>query len=155
MKKVLALLLSVIFATNLATAVAAGDFDRQIKARQATMQLYAFNLGILGAMAKGDMDYNADQASAAAADLQALANLNGGAMWPQDSDMAKNPGITWAKPDIWTTYPKIAEKSKALKEATAKMAAAAGSGIDGIRTNIGAVGGSCKSCHDDFRAPKN
>ncbi len=154
MKKVLTAALSALFAINLTSAVAAGDFDKQIKARQASMQLYSFNIGILGAMAKGEMDYNADVASAAAANLDALANMNGGAMWPQGSDMDANKEMTWAKAEIWTTYPKIAEKGAALKEATAKMAAAAGNGLDAVRANIGAVGGGCKGCHDDFRAPK-
>ena len=35
-----------------------------IKARQAHMQLYAFNLGTLGGMAQGKIDYDADAASA-------------------------------------------------------------------------------------------
>ncbi len=34
------------------------------------------------------------------------------------------------------------------------MADAAGGGVDAIKTAIGGVGGSCKGCHEDFRAPK-
>jgi len=41
------------------TDVAAGEFDKQIKARQSVMQIYSFNLGQLGAMAKGEIKYDA------------------------------------------------------------------------------------------------
>ena len=36
-----------------------------VKARQSAMTLYSFNLGLLGGMAKGDIEYDADAASAA------------------------------------------------------------------------------------------
>ena len=36
-------------------SASAGPMEDAIKARQAVMQIYAFNLGKLGAMAKGEM----------------------------------------------------------------------------------------------------
>ena len=155
MKKILLPALATIILGTMSTTIAAGDFDRQIKARQAVMQLYAFNLGQLGAMAKGDVEYNAEQASAAATNLNALVNMNNGAMWPQGSHMAANPGKTWAKEEAWTKYPEVVEKSKAMKAAAAKMAAEAGNGLDAVRGTIGEVGGCCKGCHDLIRAPKS
>lgn len=155
MKKLLIPAVAALLIGNMSTTIAAGDFDRQIKARQAVMQLYAFNLGLLGAMAKGDVEYNADQASAAAGNLNALVSMNNGAMWPQGSHMKANPGKTWAKEENWTMYPKAAEKAQELKTAAANMAANAGNGLDAVRAAIGPVGGSCKGCHDTFRAPKN
>ena len=112
MKKILAIVLSGMLAAGAVSSVAAGDFDKQIKARQAHMQLYSFNLGILGAMAKGEMEYNADLAKASADNLLAVATMNAGAMWPQGSDMAAagNEGKTWAKPEIWTTFPESRRK---------------------------------------------
>ena len=55
-----------------------GHIAGAIKARQALMTLYAANLGALGAMAKGDVEYKAEAASAAANNLQALVNLSSG-----------------------------------------------------------------------------
>ena len=52
-----------------------GPHDKAIKARQAMFQLYSFNIGILGAMAKGEREYDADVAREAAENLQAAANL--------------------------------------------------------------------------------
>ena len=37
---------------------------RRVDARQAHMSLFAFNIGLLGGMAKGEIDYDADAASA-------------------------------------------------------------------------------------------
>jgi len=157
MKKYLVLTLALMFATNILSVASAGDYDRQIKARQAVMQLYAFNLGILGAMAKGDIDYDAELAKASADNLLATAKMKNNAMWPQGSDMetAGNENLTWAKAVIWSSFPEVGEKHQALTDAATKMAAEAGNGVDAIRANIGAVGGSCKACHDSFRAPKN
>ena len=52
-----------------------------VTARKAHMQLYSFNLGTLGAMAKGEVEYDADAASAAAGNLAALAALSQRAYW--------------------------------------------------------------------------
>jgi len=130
--------------------------DKAIKARQAVMQLYSFNLGKLGAMVKGEMDYDAAQAKLAADNLVKAASIGQDAMWPEGTAMedAGMEGKTWAKKAAWDTYPEVANKHKALQEAAAKMADAAGGGVDAIKTAIGGVGGSCKGCHEDFRAPK-
>jgi cytochrome c556 len=126
-----------------------------IKARQSLMQVYSFNLGKLGAMAKGEADYDADLAAALAKNLLAAAQMDNRLMWPQGSGNDAYAGKTRALPAIWATYPKISEKSAALTAAVEKLAAEAGNGLDGIKANIGGVGGGCKGCHDDFRAPKS
>ena len=139
-----------------AQPVLAGEFDKQVKARKALMQVYAFNIGILGAMAKGQMPYDADIASAAAGNLLAAVSMKNPTMWPEGSSAA-DPGLdgkTRAKPEIWTDYPKVAEKSKALVTAATKMADEANNGLDAIKANIGAVGKGCKGCHKPFRVPK-
>ena len=79
-------LCAAITAPALADGHANKAIENAIKARQAQMQLYAFNLGQLGAMAKGDMEYNAEAAGAAASNLAALTKLNQMALWPQGSD---------------------------------------------------------------------
>ena len=155
MKKLFVPAVAALMLGNMSTTIAAGDFDRQIKARQSVMQLYAFNLGILGAMAKGEAEYNAEQASTAAANLETLVNMNNGAMWPQGSDATANPGKTRAKLENWTSYPKAAEFGMALKEAAAKMSGEAGNGLEALQAAIGPVGKSCGGCHESFRVPKS
>ncbi len=133
-----------------------GPHDKAIEARQSLMKLYGYHIGILSAMAKGKMDYDADLATEAANNLLAVNSLGQSTLWPQGSDDS-NPenAENRALPAIWETYPKIAEKGKALNEAVVAMAAEAGNGLDALKGSIGAVGEGCKGCHDDFRAEKN
>ncbi|MBO6507858.1 MAG: cytochrome c [Roseibium sp.] len=130
------------------------SFDGAIKARKALMTLYAFNLGQLGAMAKGEVEYNADQAQAAANNLKDLAAVNLGAAWPQGSDSTALPGKTRAKVEAWSNYPESAKIHGDLVAASTAMAASAGDGVDGIRKNIGAIGATCTACHKAFREPQ-
>ena len=157
MKKFAMLLCSIAVAGASWMAVAAdeGPHDRAIKARQAQMQLYGFNVGILSAMVKGQRDYDADVAAEAASNLASLTNLGGSQLWPQgsDSETAGN-AENRALPKIWETYPEIAEHGKALKDAAANLASVAGNGVDELKGAMGGVGKSCKGCHDDFRAEK-
>jgi cytochrome c556 len=131
-------------------AVADKAIESAIKARQGQMQLYAHNLGILGAMAKGQADYNAEAASAAANNLLSLASLNAMSMWPQGSDMDSVEG-TKAKAEIWTTFPAVAEKSQAMLDAATAMAAVAGNDLESLQGAMGGLGGSCGGCHKAFR----
>ena len=132
-------------------------FKKQIEARKAFMQIYAYNLGLLGAMAKGEAEYNAEVASGAAGNLLSLVQMDNGTMWPQGSgaDGDGLTGKTRAKGEIWANFPEVGEKHKALAEAVSKMAGEAGNGLDAVRANMGAVGKGCKGCHESFRAPKN
>ena len=129
-------------------------FAKEIKARKAVMQVYAFNLGTIGAMAKGKIPYDAKVAQNAADNLKAAVNMKNGAMWPKGSDVGALGKRTRAKPEAWTKYPMVAEKSKALKEAAAKMAAAASNGLDAVKANMKAIGQSCGGCHKIARGPK-
>ncbi|MCB2101067.1 MAG: cytochrome c [Rhodobacterales bacterium] len=156
MKRTLLSALAGLLVAGAAANALADDMEKAIEARQGLMELYAFNIGRLAAMAKGEMPYDAGQASAAAGNLLAAATMKNGALWPKGSDLGA-PGLagkTRAKPEIWSTYPKVAERGKALAEAAAVMAAEAGNGLDAVRANLGNVGKACKGCHDDFRAPK-
>ena len=156
MKKVIALAVPAVLLVCSSLALAEdGPYDKAIKARQSLMQLYSYHIGILSAMAKGKMDYNADLATEAASNLLAVNSLGQSTLWPQGSDDT-NPenAETRALPAIWETYPKVTEKGKAMNEAVVAMAADAGNGLDALKGSIGAVGESCKGCHDDFRAEK-
>ena len=137
------------------TAIAGGHGGNPaVKARQAHMQLYAFNLGTLGAMAKGEAEYNAEAAAGAANNLLAAAKLDGSQMWPQGSDSEAMAGKTRALPDIWTTYPKVTDQQKALIEALEKLAPAAGTDLESLQGALKAVGAGCGGCHKPFRAEK-
>lgn len=123
-----------------------------IDARQGYFSFIGHNAGALFAMAKGEKDYDADQAATFAANLKALAAMDTGSLWPEGSDKEHNPGKTRALKIAWDTFPAILEKNDAFKKATADLAEAAGGGIDALRGKIGALGDACKGCHDTYRA---
>ena len=54
-----------------------GPFEMQIAARQGIMAYRALQLGTLGAMAKGEVDYDAAAAQKAADNLMASVTLDG------------------------------------------------------------------------------
>ena len=126
MKKLVMIVSALVMAATFAFEATAQDKAvlKAIKARQGQMQLYAFNIGILGAMAKGKMAYDAKKAQAAADNLVSLSNLMNVGLWPKGSDM-NSPGLsdkTAAKPEIWTTYPKVVDASKNMKAGAKAMA---------------------------------
>lgn len=125
-----------------------------VEARQSLMHLLAFNIGTLGAMAKGQMEYDAEAASAAASNLATLATVNQMAMWPEGTDNASIEG-TAALPAIWEEGSDIGAKVTALQEATAALASTAGDGLEAVQAGMGPVGAACGACHKAYRASNN
>jgi cytochrome c556 len=83
-KKLKSILMSTRVSAGLlsSAAVVAADIEDTIKARQSLMQLYAFNLGLVGDMAKGKSEYDAEIAANVAQNLLVLAKLKTDPMWP-------------------------------------------------------------------------
>jgi cytochrome c556 len=131
----------------------AQDAEAVIKARQAHMRLTSFNLGPLGAMAKGEMPYDAAVAAAAAGNLAAIAALDQSRIWAPGTGRpdAEN---TRALAAIWENPDDFASKIEGLRTATATMAEAAGTGLDALRAAMGGVGKACSACHETYRAEK-
>ena len=128
-------------------------FASQINARQSVMTLYGYNLGLLGAMAKGSMPYDAIIAKEAAQNLMSVSQMRNSTMWPAGSDI-EAPGLankTAAKANLWSSFPEVEEKHQALTENLTNMSLVAGDGVEALRANIGSVGKACKGCHEQFR----
>lgn len=64
------------------------------------------------------------------------------------------PGVkTGAKPEIWSQAPRFRAAQDAFaNQAAALQRAAAGGNVDAIRAEARKLGGTCKGCHDSFRA---
>jgi len=125
-----------------------------IKARQSHMQLYAFNLGVLGAMAKQEAPYDAAAAGAAADNLAALASLSQAGYWLPGSDSDSVEG-TRALPAIWAPDSKVGEKGKDFMDAVMAMQSAAGTDLGALQAAMGPVGKSCGGCHESYRKPQD
>lgn len=149
---------SAIFMTG-TTASAQDDIDPAIaaavKARKAHMDLSAFNIGILGAMAKGEIPYDANVAESAAQNLAALSRLDESQYWIPGSDIeALGKDHTGALPSLWSDN-KFQDHVKNLQDATDAMVKVAGQGLDQLRGQMGPLGKACGGCHEDHRAPKD
>ena len=129
-------------------------FAAGIKARQALMQVQAFNIGILGAMAKGEAEYDAEAATQAATNLVLAASIHQPQAWAPGSDNSAVEG-TRALPAIWQNFPDVGEKSAELLAAAEAMQAVAGDGRQAVGGAIGRLGRACGACHDDYRASRN
>ncbi len=155
LNKALVKVFSILLLSISQLAVSAEQFEAQIQARQAFMQVLKFNIGILGDMAKGNRDYDAKLAESSAKNIHAASLMDNSAMWPQGSDNAAKLAVkTDALPQVWSNYPGVVEKHTAWIEASASLSANAGKGLDKLRQHIGAVGKSCQGCHKSFRADK-
>ncbi len=125
-----------------------------IKARQGEMQLRAYFAGPLFAMAKGKMEYDAAKASMLADNLVKLLDIDIRSSWVKGTDNENYPDDTTTLPKLWTTYPEIGKYGKKYATAVRELAAVAGQGEAQLKSKIGALGKSCKGCHDDFREKK-
>lgn len=124
------------------------------KARQAQMQLYAFNLGLLGGMAKGEVPYDAAAATAAAGNLASLAQLDQSRIWLEGSDEMGVDGSK-ALPAIWENIPDVMSKATDLVTAAKAMQASAGTDLASLQASMGTLGGACGACHKAYRVPSN
>ncbi len=138
----------------MAPAAYAQDVEGAIKARKAHMTLYSHHLGVLGDMAKGKTEYNAELASAVAGDLAKLSSMMQASYWPPGSDNSNHPN-TRLLPKAWDNIQDIIKISQDMGAASAALADAAGGGLESLQAAIGPVGQSCGACHKPYRAPKN
>jgi cytochrome c556 len=134
-----------------ATAVAAQDLPAPVQARQGQFQIMALNVGVLGNMARGNIEYDATAAQAAANNLVAISMLDQSFHWPEGTDSFALDG-TRALPEIWDNLPDVIAKWEAFGAAAEGLAEVAGVGLDEMRGAIGPLGGTCSACHDDYRA---
>lgn len=157
-KSTLAIVSAVIGSVAVLAYADSHNNDKQIaaaiKARQSQMQLHAFNLGVLGAMAKEEVPYDSAAASGAANNLAALASMSQAGYWLPGSDSDSVEG-TRALPAIWAADSKIGDKGQDFVDAVSAMQSAAGTDLAALQAAMGAVGKSCGSCHETYRKPQS
>lgn len=138
-------------AATLGAALAQGSPQTEIEARQGQFKLLAFNLGPLVEMTRGNIDYDADLASAAADSLVHVTNLDQTRLWPEGSDNAAQDN-TRALPSIWEDPDDFAEKFTALQTNAQTLQAAAGQDLDALRGALGPLAQTCSACHNAHRS---
>jgi cytochrome c556 len=148
------LLLAAGFAAALSTsATAQSPYDMPIAARQGVMAIMAINMGVLGGMARGKIDYDADAAQTAANALHGISMIDYTSLFPEGSDNM-NLDNTRADFPIWDNAAGFTAEWAKVQMAAPVLAAEAGNGKDAMVTALGGIGGTCKSCHKAFRGPE-
>jgi len=135
-------------------AMADGHLEAAVVARQSVMRLYVHNISLLGGMAQGKIEYDAETAGRAAEALALVARIDQSRMWPMGSDNGTLGNMTRAKPEIWGIASDVGAKYSALQDATAALAKVAADDLAALQGAIGAVGGACSACHKAYRGPK-
>ena len=149
MKKLTKIALAASVLAVAATAIAQPKPENYVKQRQSALALIGWYFGPLGAVAKGEKPFNKDEAVRATTNLVALSKMP----WEGFVAGTENVGNTKALPVIWTKAADFKKAGDNMQAEMVKLAAAANAGdADGFKKQFGVVGGTCKACHDDFRA---
>ncbi len=151
MKKVLRWSVCALFVAGI-FSVAYAQFakpEQAIEYRQGVMLVMAHHFGRIGAVVQDKVPF--DKASVAK-DAELVATL---ATLPWEAFMV--PGAEKGKTHLKAEALKDKEGFKAAADATmaetAKLAQVAAAGeLDAIKTQFGAVGKSCKDCHEKYRS---
>lgn len=149
------LLVAVTTLAGLAVSLpAAAQFQKPedaIKYRQSAFTVMAAHFGRVGAMANGRVPFDGAVAQANMAVVTAVHMLPFTAFGDgTDKGMPQR-----AKPEVWKDAGKFKAAADKMGAEMAKLDAAVKSGnLDAIKAAFGPAGGTCKACHDDFRAER-
>ena len=135
-----------------AAAFAANPLEDTVLARQGYYKLMGANMGVLAAMAKGDVDYDSTSAQAAADNMGTLTTYNLRHLFVPGTTSTDMPGKTRLLQAAFDDMAGVGARGQALGEAVAAMQAVAGTGKAEMAGALGALGGACKGCHDNYRA---
>jgi cytochrome c556 len=133
--------------SSLASAQFAKPEDA-IKYRKNALFVMQQHYARVGAMASGRVPFDAKVAADNAAIAESMSRLP----WAAFGE-GTDKGETKAKPEIWKEQAKFKAASEKMQAEMSKLAAAAKTGnLDSVKAAFQATSGSCKACHDDFRA---
>ena len=137
----------------LATMPAAAQFQKPedaVKYRQSAMTVMGNHFGRIGAMANARVPFDAAQANANADVVATMSRLP--FVGFVEGTAGTEKGKASAK--IWTDRAKFDDGAKKMQDEVAKLVVAARTNnLDTLKTAFGAVGQTCKACHDDYRNP--
>lgn len=135
------------------TAIAQEDSPQMlaVKARQGFYEMLNANMGVLAAMAKGDMAYDENRAVRSAANIEALSHYDLPMHFLEGTSTDDMPGKTAAKPDIWLDVEDFGKKYIALRTAAVGITDEVKGGQNEVGAVVAKMGQTCKNCHDSYR----
>lgn len=133
-----------------APALAQSAEESAVKARQGFYTAISIEMGTLAGMARGEVEYDEAAASAAAANLMALASYDAPKLFVEgtSTDDLEN---TNALPAIWQDNDDFRAKYAALTEATAGIDQAVMGGQGNVGPVVQKLGVACRDCHQSYR----
>ena len=141
--------LGALLALSLPAAAQFAKPEDSIRYRQGPLYIMGQHFARVGAMANGRVPFDAKVAQENADIVAAMAKLPWAGFGPGTDKAAPNK----AKAEIWSEQPKFKDASEKMMAETTKLAAAAKTGnLDALKAAFGATAGSCKACHDAYRA---
>jgi cytochrome c556 len=151
MKRLHLVLLGTVATLSLPAAAQFQKPEDAIKYRQSAFTVMGNHFGRIAAMAQGRVPFDPKAAAENADIVLTMSKLP-----YQAFGEGTDKGLPQrAKPEVWKEQPKFKAAAEKMQGEVVKLDAAAKSGnLDAIKAAVGAVGGSCKACHDDFRADK-
>lgn len=122
--------------------------QKTIEARQGLLKVVAQYFGPIVGMAKGQIPYDAELIEKNAGKVAELAPMITD-LFAQDTSASDY--ATEAKADIWADYDDFSAKAVTTTERANALVAATAEGRGATMKAFGALGSSCKSCHDSYR----
>ncbi len=120
-----------------------------IKYRQSALFVMQQNFARVAAMAAGRAPFDAKVAAESAEVAAFMSKLP----WAAFAEGTDKGAPTKSKADIWSDKAKFNDYAEKMQVEMGKLNGAAKTGnLDSIKAAVGAVGGSCKTCHDAFRS---
>jgi cytochrome c556 len=125
------------------------EANTAVQFRQAVLQLVRSNMGPLGGMAKGQIEYDADVMNTNSMRIEQLALMMGDYFV---TDTRKFNVKTDAEDKIWEQMDDFNSKIQDMVNAAGNLQKVALAGDqDNYRNAIGDLGSTCKACHDKFK----
>ncbi|EXJ15301.1 c-type cytochrome [Imhoffiella purpurea] len=153
MKPMLASSVLGLAAVVLASTAVAADLkpEEQIQLRQAGYSFMGWNMGKIKANLQGE--YNADQVSAAANTIAAIANSGMGALYGPGTDKDVGDVKTRVKPEMFENMEDVGKLAHDFVAAADNLAEVAQGGDPAeVKAAFGDLGAACKACHKKYRA---
>ncbi|RYJ60890.1 c-type cytochrome [Pseudomonas songnenensis] len=128
--------------------------EEMVETRQAGYQFMSWNMGKIKAqVVDGKEPYDQVKVAAAANAIAAIANSGMGSLYSPDTTTEQLGKATRLKPEFFQNLDEAGQIGRNFTAAANQLAKVAAEGDQAaIKKAFGDVGGSCKSCHDKFRA---
>lgn len=151
-----ALMTGAVAAVLLASTAAQAQMkpEEMVETRQAGYQFMSWNMGRIKAqVVDGKEPYDQAKVAAAANAIAAIANSGMGSLYSPDTTTEQLGKATRLKPEFFQNLDEAGQIGRKFTAAANQLAKVAAEGDQAaIKKAFGDVGGSCKSCHDKFRA---